>query len=77
MATFLENLVAARDNIAANLAALTADPKPNYSIDGQSVSWQSLFDSYLSQLEKLDAQIAAADPFEIHSQGLTGDDLCR
>jgi hypothetical protein len=76
VATFLENLSTARDNIAANLAAMTADPKPNYTIDGQSVSWQSLFDSYLQQLEKLNAQIAAADPFEIHSQGLPSHDAC-
>jgi len=69
---FLNNLLAARDQIAQNLADMTADPKPNYKIDGQVVSWQGLFDSYLSQLEKLNAQIAAADPFEIHSRGFTG-----
>jgi hypothetical protein len=69
---FLNNLLAARDQIAQNLADMTANPKPNYKIDGQVVSWQGLFDSYLSQLEKLNAQIAAADPFEIHSRGFTG-----
>jgi hypothetical protein len=69
---FLNNLLAARDQIAQNLADMTADPKPNYKIDGQVVSWQGLFDSYLSQLEKLNGQIAAADPFEIHSRGFTG-----
>jgi hypothetical protein len=69
---FLTNLLAARDQIAQNLADMTADPKPNYKIDGQVVSWQGLLDSYLSQMEKLNAQIAAADPFEIHSRGFTG-----
>jgi hypothetical protein len=69
---FLNNLLTARDQVAQNLADLTANPKPNYKIDGQVVSWQGLFDSYLAQLEKLNAQIAAADPFEIHSRGFTG-----
>lgn len=59
MATALENLTTARNNIAANLAEITARPKPNYSINGQSVSWQSLFDSYVSQLERLDSLIAS------------------
>jgi hypothetical protein len=71
MPTYLENLTTARDQIAANLAAITAQPKPTYSIDGQSVSWQSLFDSYIAQLDKLNALIAAAEPFEVQSQGGT------
>lgn len=72
MPTYLQNLQTAREQIAANLATITAQPKPNYTIDGQSVSWQSLFASYTDQLAKLDALIAAAEPFEIHSQGTTG-----
>lgn len=72
MASYLDNLLTARDNVATNLAAITADPKPNYSVDGQSVSWQSLFDSYMAQLERLDAQINGADPFEVRSRGFTG-----
>jgi len=69
MATYLENLTTARDQVAANLAAITADPKPDYTIDGQTVAWQSLYDSYLEQLQRLNAQIAEADPFEFHSRG--------
>jgi hypothetical protein len=72
MASYLDNLLAARDNVAANLAAITADPKPNYSVDGQSVSWQGLFDGYMAQLEKLDALINGAEPFEVRSRGVTG-----
>ena len=69
MATYAANLSTARDQIAANLVTITADPKPNYTIDGQTVSWQSLFDSYMSQLEKLNAALAASDPFELESIG--------
>jgi hypothetical protein len=71
MPTYLDNLTAARDQVAANLAEITVQPKPTYSIDGQSVSWQSLYDSYVTQLEKLNAALAAAEPFEIQSQGGT------
>ena len=69
--SYLDDLVTTRDQVAANLAEITANPKPNYSIDGQSVSWQSLFDSYISQLEQLNRHLAAAEPFEVRSQGYT------
>lgn len=71
MATYLENLCTARDQIAANLAAITANPKPDYSIDGQTVSWQSLFNAYVAQLAALNGQLAAGEPFEEQSQGFT------
>ncbi len=72
MATVLENLQTAREQVAANLVTITANPKPNYTIDGQTVSWQSLFDSYVESLETLAAKIAAAnDPYEEVSQGFT------
>jgi len=71
MPTYLENLLATRDQIAANLAAITVEPKPSYAIDGQQVDWQSLFNSYTQQLAELNAQIAAADPVEVRSRGTT------
>lgn len=72
MPSDLENLQTARSNIAANLAAITASPKPNYTIDGQTVSWQALFDSYVNQIKNLDVLIAGeGGPFEIASEGRT------
>jgi hypothetical protein len=70
VATYLENLVTTRDQVAANLAAITASPKPTYSIDGQSVSWESLFNSYTTQLAKLNELISNAEPFEVRSTGI-------
>lgn len=70
MATFLENLIAARDQVAAHLVTISTNPKPNYKIDGQSVSWQSLFDSYTRQLASLNALIATAEPAECESWGV-------
>ena len=48
--TYIDDLTTARDNLAARIKDLTAQPKPNYSIDGQTVSWGD----YLRQLLALD-----------------------
>lgn len=69
--TYLEHLRAARDQVAANLAEITLRPKPNYAIEGQQVAWQSLFDSYVSQLGQLDALLSAAEPFEFATRAET------
>lgn len=72
MATYADNLLTARNNIAAKIAAMSADPKPNYSVDGVSYSWNELFTSLSGQLEKINAQLQMADGgFEIRSQGIT------
>jgi hypothetical protein len=50
---------------------LTLNPKPNYMIDGQMVSWGN----YLAQLRETvkwcDEMLAATDPFEVQSYGYT------
>lgn len=69
MATYLENLTTARDNVAANLAAMTASPKPTYSVDGESYSWSELFSTYTQQLEALEKAIQrASGPFVVRSR---------
>lgn len=66
MATRAENIQTALDNISARIAEMTVAPKPNYSIDGRSYSWQSLFDSLVKNQESLLAALQAADgPFEV------------
>lgn len=66
MPSVLDNLITAKANIAAKIAEISANPKPNYSIDGQSISWASYFDMLNSQLGKLDESIAVAQgPFEM------------
>jgi len=72
MASDAENLAAIRSNLLTTLADLTTNPKPNYSINGQSVSWQSLYDSLWNQLSKVNEQMAAVGgPFEHASTGET------
>ena len=70
MASYLENLTTTRDNIAANLASITASPKPSYSVDGQSFSWNEYHRMLLESLLAVNKQIAAADPFEITTESL-------
>ena len=63
MATRLENLEAALDALAAALAANAG--KPNYSIDGQTVSWGELMD----RMAKLQEAIANEQgPFEVQTE---------
>lgn len=68
--TDLEMLAAIKSQALATIAAITADPKPSYAIDGQSVRWAE----YLAQLQATvawcDQRLAADEPFEIRSQGL-------
>ena len=63
MPTDLENLQTARSAILTALAANAG--KPNYSIDGQQVSYDSLLD----RLAKIDALIAAQEGyFEVSTE---------
>lgn len=64
MATYRDNLITTRDQIAARLAEVTDSPKPNYSIDGQSVSWAEYFSTLTGQLEAINKLIQqAGSPF--------------
>lgn len=69
MATYLENLTTARDNIAARLAEITAIPKPSYDVDGQRVEWNDYFKALTDQLAKLNAAINGASIYEEESIG--------
>jgi hypothetical protein len=64
------NLQIAIDNVDQQLADLTANPKPSYGIDGQSVSWGEHFRN-LTQLRKelVEALIQAEGPWEQHIIG--------
>jgi hypothetical protein len=72
MATYVQNLTTTRDQIAARLAEMTVSPKPNYSIDGVSYSWDQLRMSLSQQLKDLNEMIQMADGgFEVRSTGVT------
>jgi hypothetical protein len=71
MPSDLEQIQAIKSQTLARIAELTAQPKPTYYLDGQSVSWNE----YLARLQATvgwcDRQLAGQEPIEIHSQGIT------
>lgn len=66
--TYIESLTTARDNFATKLAEISADPKPSYSIDGQSVSYTDYYRFLSEQVKSLNEQIAAGQSFDIEQQ---------
>ncbi len=71
MPTAAETLANILTQTLARIEEITANPKPSYSIDGQSVAWGE----YLRQLQDTvawcKAQLAGEDPGEVSSQGFT------
>lgn len=66
----VDSLIQAQTNIATQLAAVTANPKPSYSIDGKTVSWTEYQAMLIQQLETLAEQIQTiGGPFEVRSVG--------
>lgn len=68
----MSDLSDALDNIRARIKEITAAPKPNYTVDGQSVKWGD----YLKQLLEGERQIVDAvsredGPFEERTQAFT------
>lgn len=58
--SYLTDLLASREGISAKLAALYADPKPTYSVDGRSWSWDQHRASLLKELADVNKLIIQA-----------------
>jgi hypothetical protein len=69
MPSDLENLRTIRSQILTELAAITAERKPTYSVDGQTFSWNDYRSRLLSDLREVDELIAAEEPVEERTQG--------
>jgi hypothetical protein len=70
MPTDLDNLLARRSNILAELAALDAS-KPDYNKGNQSVQWASMRKQLMDELASLNGMIAAFDgPWETEVRGV-------
>lgn len=67
--TYIDDLKTARDQIADQIKDLTLNPKPTYTIDGQTVKWTEHFSALVDRLEKLDKAINSAEPYEAQSIG--------
>jgi hypothetical protein len=68
MATDLEQLETIRSQALATIAEITANPKPSYTIDGQTVSWNSHLQQLRQTVDWCNRHVAAAQPIEIRSQ---------
>jgi hypothetical protein len=70
--TYIDDLKTARDNIATLIKDITANPKPSYSIDGQTVQWAAYLRALTSQMEVIDKAINAGEPYEFETTATTG-----
>jgi len=71
MPSDLEQLQAIRSQALATIAEITADPKPSYTIDGQSVSWNSHLRRLRQTVDWCDRRLAGEQPIEVRSQATT------
>ena len=68
VATLTQALV----NVNQNILDITDDPSPDYSINGQSISWSGYLTQLLTQQEKLsERQVIAQGPGEYVQEGIT------
>lgn len=65
-----DSLIVARDQIAARIVDITTYPKPDYSINGKSVSWSAYLGQLTDALTSLNEAIAAGEIYEEHTSVL-------
>lgn len=68
----IDDLKAARASIATRLREMMANPKPSYSIDGQSVQHGALMSTLLQARAQIEADIRALEgPLVGYTQAYT------
>jgi len=71
MPSDLEQIRTIKSQALAVMADVTANPKPSYSIDGQSVSWSDYLATLQATVDWCEQKLSGEEPFEVHSQGIT------
>ncbi len=67
----LADLQTALQQVDTLIVQMTANPKPTYSVDGVSYSWESYFAMLCTQREKLEVLIVdAGGPYELITRGV-------
>jgi hypothetical protein len=66
-----EQIESIRSLTLAQLVDLRANPKPTYSIDGQTISWTAYIQSLQETVDWCDAKLVGLEPFEVQSRGTT------
>jgi hypothetical protein len=67
----LDQLATIKANTLAQMAEVSAEKKPSYSVDGQSFNWQQYMEYLQRRVEWCNQQMAAEEPFEFPTQGYT------
>jgi hypothetical protein len=65
----MDQLQTIRAQTLARIAEVTAEPKPSYNIDGQSVSWNDYLKTLRETVSWCDRMINAENPGYAISQG--------
>ena len=71
MPSDLVQIRAIKSQTLAIMAELTANPKPTYYVDGQTVSWNDYLARLQATVDWCERKLAGEEPFEIRSQGIT------
>ncbi len=71
MPTDLEQLQTIRTQTLARIAELTANPKPTYYVDGQTVAWNEYLARLQATVDWCERKLAGEEPIEIRSLGIT------
>ena len=53
----------------ARIAEITAEPKPDYELDGQRIAWGDYLARLRATVDWCNEKLAGEEPFEIRSQG--------
>jgi len=65
----LTDLQAAREYMAAQLKDIVENPKPTYTVDGQTVKWTEHAAMLADKITTLDKIINELEPYEVLSIG--------
>ena len=71
MSSDVEQIRTIKSQTLTIITQLTANPKPTYYIDGQTVSWNAYLTRLQATVDWCERKLAGEDPFEIRSQGIT------
>ncbi len=71
MPTDLQQITLIKSQTLARMAEITAQPKPTYQIDGQTVSWGDYLTRLQSTVDWCNAKLAGEQPFEYQSRGFS------
>lgn len=66
-----EQIQLIRQQTLTQLIDLRANPKPSYTIDGQTVSWSEYAGALQRTIDWCDGKLLALEPFEFQTRAVT------